>query len=398
MDFGMVRLTDGQRRFAEEVRTFLDEIVTPEVHEKERRTGDGFDEGVYLALGRRGWIRPSWPVDEGGAGLGPVERRIIELELARHRVPPITNDTTNLVSVAVEAHASPELLAELRPKIAAGTVRFCLGYSETEGGSDIAAARLRAVRDGEDWVLDGAKIFTTGAQNCQYVFLITRTDFTLPKHKGLTMFLVPLDSPGIEIHPIFTYGEERTNTVFYSGVRVSDRYRLGEVNAGWSVLRGPLDAEHGSGLSNDGLRDITYGRPYTRALERALDATVAWASRTPSRSGGMVIEDPLIVDRLGRISVRLEAATYAPDPMGRVMSAEVFIDGVADLVDIMGAEAMMSHGSDRAPEVAIVEYMHRYAQGTATYGGTVEIFRTLIAEQVLGLPRLELPGRKKLLP
>ena len=118
------------------------------------------------------------------------------------------------------------------PRVFSGHVRLCLGYTEPEGGSDVATCKTRAVRDGDCWVINGSKMFTTGAHNCQYVFLITNTDPDAPKHKSLTMFLVPLDSPGIEIQGIRTVDGDRTNIVYYSDVRVDDKYRLGEVNDG----------------------------------------------------------------------------------------------------------------------------------------------------------------------
>jgi alkylation response protein AidB-like acyl-CoA dehydrogenase len=225
MDFSRVPLDAEGQKFLDEVRSFMTEHVTEDVLEEERRTGSGFNERVHLALGRRGWIMPAWPAERGGAGLDPVRARILELEMRRAEVPSITHGTTRLVLSAVEKSGQPDLVAELLPGVAAGTVRFCLGYTEPDGGSDIAAAKTRAVRDGDEWVINGSKIFTTGAQNCQYTFLITRTDPELPKHRGLTMFLVPLASEGVEIQAIRTYGGERTNIVYYSDVRISDRYR-----------------------------------------------------------------------------------------------------------------------------------------------------------------------------
>ena len=160
---------------------------------------------------------------------------------------------------AVEASADPGLRDELKPQVAKGTVRFCLGYTEPDGGSDIAGAKTRAVRDGDEWVINGQKIFTSNAQYSTHVFLITRTDPTLPKHKGLTMFLVPTSSPGFERQPLPTIGDETTNISFYSDIRLPDRYRIGEVNNGWSTLHGPLDAEHHLGEHASKLEDIGPG-------------------------------------------------------------------------------------------------------------------------------------------
>jgi alkylation response protein AidB-like acyl-CoA dehydrogenase len=396
MDFGTIALTPDHQRFADQVRSFLDEIVTPDVHEHERAHGDGFDERVHLALGSRGWLMPHWPPEEGGAGLDPLDRRILELELERHQVPGITASTTALVWQAVDRFAEPSLRAELAPQVAAGTARFCLGYTDPEGGSDIAAARLRAVRDGDQWVLNGAKMFTTGAQNCQFTFLIARTDPDLPKHKGLTMFLVPLDTPGVEIQAIRTFGGERTNAVYYGDVRISDRYRLGGVNDGWAVLHGPLDEEHSVGQSSDGLQDLSIGRAFLRPLEVALDATTAWARRRRP-DGSRPIDDPSVVTRLVRVAVELEAGIVTPGPMGRVKGSRALVEGAAELLDLTGAEGLLSPGADGAIGHGDVDFAHRWAQGTATYGGTIEVFQTIIAQHVLGLPRASYPGSKVLM-
>ena len=175
-----------------------------------------------------------------------MRKRIWELEKRRAHVPWVTFGTTAMIARSVEKFGSPELRAEVMPRVFSGHVRLCLGYTEPEGGSDVATCKTRAVRDGDDWVINGSKMFTTGAHNCQYVFLITNTDPEAPKHKSLTMFLVPLDSPGIEIQGIRTVDGDRTNIVYYSDVRVDDKYRLGEVNGGWTVVREPLNVEHGA--------------------------------------------------------------------------------------------------------------------------------------------------------
>ncbi len=398
MDFSRVQLDAGQQAFLEEVRAFMAEHVTEDVLDEERVTGNGFNERVHLALGEKGWLMPAWPAERGGAGLDPVRARILELETARAQMPWVTLGTTRLVVGSVEKYGEPGLVAEILPKVAAGNVRFCLGYTEPDGGSDIAAAKVRAVRDGDEWLINGSKIFTTGAQNCQYTFLITRTDPDLPKHKGLTMFLVPLDTPGVEIQPIRTFGNERTNIVYFGDVRIRDRYRLGGVNDGWSVLRGPLDEEHSFGQDDAArkLDDVSIGTTFVRELERALDAAVAWAATSVRADGSRAIDDPVVRYRLGMVAVQIEAALSTPGPMGRVKGAEVLVHCAADLMDLAGPESLISEGSADAVGGGRIDYAHRYAQGTATYGGTVEVFRGIIAQHVLGLPRPGYPGARVL--
>ncbi|SDH62458.1 acyl-CoA dehydrogenase family protein [Pseudonocardia oroxyli] len=395
MDFSLVELTRDQQIFQRTVRALLDEVVTDEVHEHERATGDGISVPVHLALGRHGWVMPEWPVEDGGAGLDPVCRRILELELARYQVPRIGLGTTRLVWAAVERFGSRELRERLGPGVADGSVRFCLGYSEPDGGSDIAAARVRAVRDGDHWIVNGSKLWTTGAQCCQYSFVITRTDPDLPKHKGLTMFLVPLDLPGVEIQPIMTYGGERTNAVFFGDVRVSDDQRLGEVNDGWTVLRGPLDKEHSLGPGRDVLEDLSSLRQYLRPLETALDVAVAWARDSTKPDGSGPLADAAVLERLGRAATEIELAVCTPGPLGRVKIGDVMIEQSAQLMDLVGTEALISAGADGAlGHEGDIDFTHRFAQGTTIYGGTVEVFRNIIAQHDLHLPRASFPGAK----
>jgi alkylation response protein AidB-like acyl-CoA dehydrogenase len=395
MDFSVVELDDDLASFVTDVREFIDRYVTEEVHEEERRTGGSFNLKLHKALGAKGWIVPRSPVEKGGAGLDRVRERILELELERADTPTITLGTTRLVLSAVEKYAVPELAAELLAKVASGDARFCLGYTEPDGGSDIAAAKTRAVRDGDEWVINGQKIFTTGAQNCQYTFLITRTDPDAPKHKGLTMFLVPLDTAGVEIGPIHTVGGERTNVVYYADVRISDRYRLGSVNGGWAVLRGPLDEEHFGAGHDDGLSDLGIGSNWARLQGRNVQAAVRWAC-TGRPDGTRPIDDPIVRARLGQAALDVEAALATPGPMGRVSVSEVLIKGSAELMDLLGPRALLPHGAEGCLEDGRFEYAHRFAQGTAIYGGTTEVFRNIIAQHVLGLPRPVYPGSKTL--
>jgi alkylation response protein AidB-like acyl-CoA dehydrogenase len=397
MDLSLVELDDDQRAFAEEVRAFLAEYVTEEALEHERLTGDGFNERLHLAMGERGWIMPAWPKSRGGAGLDPVRERILELQIGQSELPFVTLGTTRLVVGSVEKYADPSIADDILRGVATGTVRFCLGYTEPDGGSDIAAAKVRAVRDGDEWVVNGSKIFTTGAHNCQYTFLITRTDPDLPKHKGLTMFLLPLDAPGVDIQPIRTYGNERTNVVYFGDVRVADAYRLGGVNDGWSVLRGPLDEEHsfGGDPTAQKLAELSIGRQFVYALQRALEAAVGWAV-TPGEDGSRPADDPYVRYRLGQVEMDVQAALCTPGPMGRVKCSEALVHGAATLMDLVGPEALLSEGTQEALGHGHIDYAHRFAQGTATYGGTVEVFRAMIAQHVLGLPRPSYPGAKVL--
>ena len=396
MDFSRVQLDDDDQKFQDEARRFLSELVTEEVLRRDRETGDNFDEGVHLALGASGYLEREWKPRSEHA-FTRIQRRIWDLEKRRAHVPWVTSGTTAMIVKSVEKFGSPEVKDEVLPRVYSGHVRLCLGYTEPEGGSDVATCKTRAVRDGDQWIINGSKMFTTGAHNCQYVFLITNTDPSAPKHKSLTMFLVPLDAPGVEIQGIRTVDGDRTNIVYYSDVRVPDKYRLGEVNGGWTVVREPLDAEHGAvDAAVDGLADVSIMMHQAGFMAAAVDKAAA-TSTVADPNGRRLIDDGAVGYRLGRCVARLEASLSAPSIFGRVALAQTMRDIAPDLMDILGAASALPIGTDGAADDGAAEYAYRFAPLFGIYGGTLEVFRNMIAQYVLGLgkPNYSPPAAKK---
>lgn len=384
MDFSRVELSDDDKAFRDEARSFLDTHMTEEIRRRDRETGDNFDEGLHLKFGAAGYLEAEWkPESEGG--FTRVRRRIWELEKRRAHVPWVTWGTTAMVARSVAKFGSPQVRDEVLPKVFSGEVRLCLGYTEPEGGSDIATCKTRAVRDGDGWIINGSKMFTTGAHNCQYVFLITNTAPDEPKHKSLTMFLVPLDSPGIEIQGIRTVDGDRTNIVYYSDVRVDDKYRLGEVNGGWTVLREPLNVEHGAvAAAPDGLQDTSIMMHQAGFLSQAVDKAAASVTR-PDGDGHRLIDDKSVAYRLGRCVARLETALATPSIFGRVAIAQTMRDISPELMDILGTASALPYGTGAAADDGSAEYAYRFAPLVGIYGGTLEVFRNMIAQYMLGL-------------
>lgn len=379
MDFSQPQLTDDDLAFRDEVRTFLATHVTEDVKRRDRETGDNFDEGVHLALGAAGYLESEWKTEADG-GFPRVRRRIWELEKRRAHVPWVTWGTTAMVARSVASFGSPELCEEILPGVFSGHIRLCLGYTEPEGGSDVATCKTRAVRDGDNWIINGSKMFTTGAHNCQYVFLITNTDPDARKHKSLTMFLVPLSTPGIEIQGLRTVDGDRTNIVYYSDVRVDDKYRLGEVNGGWTVLREPLNVEHGAVDANpDGLQDVSIMMHQANFMAVAVDK----AGEVAGRSGS--IADRSVAYRLGKAAARVEASLSAPSIFGRVALAQAMRDVSPDLMDLLGSASALPIDTDGAIDGGASDYVFRFAPLVGIYGGTLEVFRNMIAQYVLGL-------------
>ena len=386
MDFSRVELSDEDEAFLDDARSFLRTHVTEDVRRRDRETGDNFDEGVHLAMGAGGWLAAEMKPESDG-GLGRVRRRLWHLEKRRAHVPWVTWGTTMMIARSVAKFGSPQLQAEVLPGVLAGNVRLCLGYTEPEGGSDVATCKTRAVRDGAGWVINGSKMFTTGAHNCQYVFLITNTEPDAPKHKSLTMFLVPLNSPGIDIQGIRTVDGDRTNIVYYSDVRVEDKYRLGPVNAGWTVLREPLNVEHGVVEANaDGLQDVSIMAHQAGFMVDAVDNAAALMAKEDSH-GRRALDDQSVAYRLGRSIARMEATLSTPHMYGRVAIAQTMRDIAPDLMDIVGAASALPIEAPGAIDDGGAQYVFRFAPLVRIYGGTLEVFRNMIAQYALGLGR-----------
>lgn len=380
MDFSVVDLSDEDKAFQTELRGFLAEVVTEDVIRHDRETGDNFHEGVHLALGAAGYLEKEFRSEAEG-GFTRVQSRIWALERRRAEVPWVTWGTTIMIARSVAKFGSDEIRDDVLRGVFDGTVRMALGYTEPEGGSDVATCKTRAVReaDGSSWIINGSKMFTTGAHNCAYVFLITNTDPEAPKHKSLTMFLVPLDTPGVEIQGIRTVDGDRTNIVYYSDVRVDDKYRLGEVNGGWSVVREPLDAEHGAvAAADDGLADVAIMAHQAGFMVEAADKVAALVGESGA------VDDGSVAYRLGRSIARIEAALSAPSIFGRVALAQTMRDVAPDLMDVAGPVAALPLGAEGGADDRS-EYIYRFAPLVGIYGGTLEVFRNMIAQHVLGL-------------
>jgi alkylation response protein AidB-like acyl-CoA dehydrogenase len=386
MDFSLVELPDADREFREQLREVLAVHVTDEVRRQDRETGENFDEAVHLALGAAGYLAGDWTAEADG-GFSALRRRIWNLEIARAHTPWFHWGTTGMVAHTVQQCASRDLIEEVLPGVLTGHIRLCLGYTEPDGGSDVATCNTRAVRDGDGWIINGAKMFTSNAHNAGYVFLVTNTDPQAPKHQSLTMFLVPLNTRGVEIQPIRTVDGDRTNAVYYTDVRVSDRYRIGDVNGGWAVLREALNAEHGSvERVAEGLEDIAAMAGHGTLMAEAVDTALGIAAQTRP-DGRRLLDDRSVAYRLGRDIARLEAALSSPGPLGRVAIAQTMRDVAPDLMDVLGAASALPAGGTGAADDGAAEYLFRLASPVGIYGGTLEVFRNMIAQHTLGLGR-----------
>jgi alkylation response protein AidB-like acyl-CoA dehydrogenase len=356
--------------------------MTPELLARTHASGTIHDWGFHRALAAKGWIGASWPIAEGGQGRSPWEMRVLSEELARADAPTDALATTLMVAGTLRAIGSEWQRREIVARVLRGEITLCLGYSEPGAGSDLAAVSTRARRDGEDWVIDGEKIYTSLAHEASYVFLLARTNAEAPRHRGLTMFLVPTSSEGFEVEALRTFGAPgRTNRTFYRGVRVPDHLRVGEIDGGWSVVNVALAIERGG----------MFG-----AL-RSLAAAEGWA-----RANGRIAE-PGLRARLARVWVRNEVASLLglaiagateagrdpniPSVMSKLFASESVQRSTGELMELLGADALLPETEADSPAEGAIEFEWRKSAVGTIYAGTSEVMRTLIAERHLGLPR-----------
>lgn len=381
-------LGEAAESFRGIVRKFFEDNLTDELRAHAHFSWDGHHPEFNVKLAEAGLAFPSWPREYGGEERGIYEQMALEEEFYHAGWATHPLGTTRMVGATVMALGSDELKATVLPPMARGEAITSLGYTEPSSGSDVAAAQTRAVRDGDDWIINGQKMFTSGANLAHYVLLLTRTDTEAKKHRGLTMFLVPLDSAGIEIQPVFTVSDERTNITYYSDVRVPDLYRIGEVNGGWAVLSHALEIEHAG----------VYPNHHEELIQIAAD----WAKQA-RRNGAPAIEDARVRERLGLAATHFQAARVLsrralwmaaegiPDrgegPMAKLFQTEILVQDAQDLLDLAAPESLLMAGEAGAAADGHFENAYRFSPAPTIYAGTSEIMRSIIAQAALGLPR-----------
>jgi alkylation response protein AidB-like acyl-CoA dehydrogenase len=393
MDF---RDTPEQASFRQEVREFLrDEL--PEQH---RASEDAEPTGAYRGaferlkdwrkkLAGKGWIAPAWPKEYGGADLSVMEQFIMNEEFAEHRAPNVGGMGVSMVGPTLIIHGNEEQKKEHLGRILAGEVQWCQGFSEPGSGSDLASLQTRAVRDGDDFVINGQKIWTSGAQYAHWMFMMARTDPDAPKHKGISYFLMDMKAPGVEVRPLTNIANQNMfNEVFFTDVRVPARNLVGELNRGWYIGTTTLDFERSSIGSAVGLR-------------QQLDRLVRFA-KEHEKDG---------VSRTGQFdSVRFELADrYLEANVARLMSYRVITmqakgmvpNHEASMTKLFGSElnqriartgmkVLGLYGQlfgDDAPMRGRYESAYLTSLASTIAGGTSEIQRNIIATRGLGLPR-----------
>jgi hypothetical protein len=381
-------LTDAQLRLRDELRSYFSTLISPSEREimLTQRHGTVYRD-VVRRMGRDGWLGVGWPAEYGGHGLGQVEQQIFVTEAALADVP-LPAVTLQTVGPTLMEHGSQQQKDFFLPRILSGELHFAIGYTEPEAGTDLASLRTRAVLDGEHYVVNGEKIFTTGGHDADYIWLACRTDPAAPKHKGLSILIVDTTDPGYSWTPIITHdGAHHVNATYYSDVRVPVAMRVGEENAGWRLITAQLNHERVM-LGPSGRIGVLHQRVRN------------WAARQTGRDGRPLLGQPDVRRALAR--------ARAAERVNELLNWQVAVTETVDIADasvtkVFGSEQVQQIGTELAQLVSrhgdlaeqeTAELAHwldvqNKRNTVMTFGGGVnEVQRELIAMAGLKLPRV----------
>lgn len=384
------QFTPEQLVFQKEANDFLkSESDLMKKVEWETDSGGGFGpdtEEFLKKLGKKGLLTPSWPKKYGGLEASYMYRFIVSEAIAEAGGPP-SPVGVSMAGPVVLMVGSEELKNEFLPKISRGEVEFALGYSEPQAGSDLASLDMRAVEDGDDFVMNGQKVFNTACHYAHYHWLAARTDPNVAKHKGISMFIVDMKSPGITIRPLWGMGGFRTNEVFYDNVRVPKRNLVGEKNKGWYYLAKALDFERTYVIG-------TSKRFFRYMLEYARETKV---------NGKPLAQDPLIRQKLGETAVEIEMAYLLAGRVAWIIDSGTVPNYEASMIKMVGSElerrilqtAMELMGlygqlditSKWATKMSMMERQYQIRVNATLVRGTTEVMKNIVALRGLGLPQ-----------
>jgi len=386
-----IDLTPEHRALQQQIRAYFRDIVTP-AYETELAVSEGGGPEYMKALrkmGADGWLGVGWPTEYGGQGRSPVEQFIF-FDGAWRAGVLLPTLTIMSVSPMIMQHGTEEQKKFFLPKALHGDVHFAIGYTEPGAGTDLASLRTRAVRDGDQWVINGSKLFTSQAQYADYIWLAARTDPNAKKHDGISIFLVPTSSPGYKITPLPTMGDVTTNATYYEDVRVPSNALVGPENGGWWLIVGQLNHER--------VVLIPVG-----PTERFLEEACTWARATRLPDGRRVIDLPWVQRNLARVRAGVEVLklfnwrqawsmargemNYAESSTVKVYGSEFYVEAYRLLLEVLGQAGYVKAGSPAAVLKGRLERMYR-ATLIMTFGaGTNEVQREIIAMGGLGMPR-----------
>lgn len=392
-----IALEPDQVALKQELQGYFSELVTPEV-KAALGAATGFDgefgeAGVYKSvirqLGTDGWLGIGWPKEYGGQARSMIEQ-LVFTDVAADFGVPIPYLTLNTVGPTIMRYGTDEQKQQFLPKILKGELHFSIGYSEPGSGTDLASLKTKAVREGDEWVINGQKMWTSLIQYADWIWLACRTDPDLPRHKGLSMILVPADAPGFSYTPVHTVAGVGTSATYYEDVRVPVTNLVGELNGGWPLITNQLNHERVS---------LTSSAPLTMSLKLVRE----WAQQTKNPDGNRVIDSEWVQIALGRAHAKIEALTLinwklaadadagvslspAEASATKIYGSELATEVYRSLMEVVGPNSGVVGGSEGAVLAGRVERFYRSALVMTFGGGTNEIQRDIIGYVGLGLP------------
>jgi alkylation response protein AidB-like acyl-CoA dehydrogenase len=378
--------TSEQLALRAELRDYFAEIITEEVRrslDSETEGGETF-RGIVRRMGKDGWLGIGWPKEYGGQGRPASDQFIFFTEVQRARAPfPFV--TLNTVGPMIMRMGTDEQKSFFLSGILAGEINFAIGYTEPEAGTDLASLRTRAVLDGDEWTINGNKIFTSGADQADYIWLATRTDPDAPKHKGISIFLVPTSSPGFSCTPIVTVGGVATTASYYDNVRVPRSALVGELNEGWRLITGQLNHERVGLAAVSALAQRLWTETAEWAVEQGV-ADVPWVQVELARTYALLEAQKLLN---WRMTDKVGDGTLGPADSSavKVFGTEAAVEIYRRLLGVVGAGGYLSPGSPGAALHGELERAGRQAQINTFGGGVNEVQREILAMAGLGMKR-----------
>ncbi|WP_406738185.1 acyl-CoA dehydrogenase family protein [Streptomyces sp. NBC_00853] len=378
--------TEGQLRLRAELRAYFKDLMPDGLPDDSARQRE-----LLRRIGADGLLGLGWPVEYGGQGRG-ADEQFVFFDEAYRAGAPVSMVTLNTVGPTLMKYGTEEQKDYFLPRILAGDIVFAIGYSEPEAGTDLAALRTRAVRDGSDWLIDGQKVFTSNAQNADWIWLACRTDPEAPKHKGISIILVPTEAPGFSWTPIDTVGGLTTTATYYDRVRVPAGHLVGPEDGGWGLITNQLNHERVA-LAAIGMQAEDF---YAYALDHA---------RTPAPvTGDRPADLPWVRSRLAEAHARLAAVRLLNWRLVQDVGSGALAPGDASGVKFLGTESTVEvyrmcqevvgeEALIRGPAAVVggeLERMNRAAQINTFGGGVSEVQREIVA-----MMRLGMKGRKR---
>lgn len=372
------------RAMMDEIDAFMEANVTPEMRERFHYSWEGWVPELHKKLVDANLMFLSSP-ELGGRGVGPYARAAARRTFEKHGYSNPVAGVAEMVGLMISRAGSDTLKQEVLPRIVSGDAIASLGYSEPGSGSDVFAAQTRAIPDGDGWRIEGTKMWTSGANLSDYVLMLTRTNTEVPKHKGLTMFIVPLKAEGVTVQPVHTFQDERTNVTFYDNVKIPDSYRLGEVDGGVRTMSLALELEHGGSFANPMFATLEAAEELCGEIEGPGGRKLIEAEDTRSRlmRARTNAEASLLLEYRATWAGAEKKPNMAYGPMAKMFSSERFLEDSRDLLDLAAPLSL----TKREGAAALLNQSYRHAHGTRIYGGTSQVHRSMIAERALGLPR-----------